>query len=134
MKIGHAMRIKRSLVVQALYFSRRMIIRQRALVEADSRRIVVRKTKRSLRIRVKGRNTSTANSLTRSIMMKTVLQLIPRSRRPGSLRLARRGSLILNSRRIRRKRRLKSLTIKPIKTSMDSLHLTLNPLNLALRL
>jgi hypothetical protein len=94
---------------------------------------VIRRT-RSLRIRVKGRNASTANSLTRSTMMKTVLQSILRSGRPGSLRLARRGSLTLNSRRIRRKRRLKSLTMKPMKTSMDLLHSTLNPLNLALRL
>jgi hypothetical protein len=103
MKIGYAIRIKRSLVAQAPHFSRRIIIRQRALVEVDSRRMVVIRRTRSLRIRVKGRNTSTINSLTRSTIIKTILQSIPRSGRPRSLRLARHRSLTLNSRRIRRK-------------------------------
>jgi hypothetical protein len=72
MKIDHAIRIKRLLVAQAPHFSRR-IKRKRALVEADSRRIVVRKTRRSLRIRVKGRSASTVSNLIRSTIMKTVL-------------------------------------------------------------
>jgi hypothetical protein len=126
MRIGHAMRIKRSLVAQAPHFLRRMK-RKRALVEADSRRVAVTRKTRSLRIRVKGRSASTASNLIRSILKTTVLQSILRSGRPRSLRPARRGSLTLNSRRIRRRRRLKSLTMKPMKTSMDSLHLTLNP-------
>ena len=127
MKIGLAMLIKSLLA--ALYFSRRMK-RKRALVKADSRRMAVRKTRRNLRIRVKGRSASTANSLTQNTPKTTVLRSILRSGRPGSLRLARRGSLTLNSRRIRRRRILKSLTMKPMKANMDLRPLQLNPTEL----
>jgi hypothetical protein len=119
MKIDHAILIKSP---QALYFSRRMK-RKRALVEVDSRRIAVRKTRRSLRIRVKG-SASTASNPIRSTPKTTVLRLILRNVKRGSLRPGRRGSLTLNSRRIRRRRRLKSLIMK---INIDSLHSTLNP-------
>jgi hypothetical protein len=81
MRIGHAIRIKRSLAAQAPHFSRR-IKRKRALVEADSRRIVVIRRTRSLRIRVKGRSASTTSNPIRSILKTTVLQSILRSEKP----------------------------------------------------
>jgi hypothetical protein len=62
MKIGHAIQIKRLLVAQAPHFSRRMKRkRKRALVEVDSRRMAVRKTRRSLRIREKGSASTVSN-------------------------------------------------------------------------
>jgi hypothetical protein len=83
----------------------------------------VRKTRRSLRIRVKGSASTTSNPI-RSTLKTTILQLILRNVKCRSLRLGRRGSLTLNSKRIRRRRRLKSLIMK---INIDSLHLTLNP-------
>jgi hypothetical protein len=86
----------------------------------------VRKTRRSLRIRVKGSVSTTSNPI-RSTLKTTILQLILRNVKRESLRLGRCRSLTLNLRRIRRRRRLKSLIMK---TSTDSLYLTLNPLEL----